>query len=900
VLKKRKQNVQQNLNEQDKFLERCPICKSEINDNVVFCPTCGRNINRSRQIAQSKQTKKNKKLQIEEAKRVLGEKAVVSSCDLTGIEYMFKSGVAQSTDGRFSRSFEFSDISYVGERQDVQDEIFEHMCALHSSLPPKSSYQINLINAPRWQNNIERWLDEVGADKNYAHAYNEILMQRQREGRTEIVKSNYFTLSIAADSAEEAESSLAASIESVKGHFAAVSSKTTDLDGMDRLHVLHNLLRGGEEPFLFDYASSTRSKEAIAPSWAGYNPKDFLKQQLVMPCGVVKSYHVRDFGASLSDNGFRTIRALPIPMNISLLWRPQVTSKMIKRIGENINIAEAGILDYQRQVSKSGGDFTMVPPALERKAEGMREMQDFVLEQSQTVGYFQGIITLYADSEEQMKNYATALLEAASTWSIDLIEMPCEQEQALTAALPLATTSLNKRFRSLASAESAIIIPFSNQNIHDNPKTSYLLGQDRISNQSILIDPGNLKSPHMWIFGMTGSGKGMLMNSLLTYLLLQYPRTVYDSNGCQMSPDPHAPQIFIADMHGEYCALAEAFGGTITQFGAGYDNRLNLLGLGSNTDVLTKSFVAESLDHFLAITQDVMNRPLTQREKSMIDRCTRNVFEPHFGKSTRPILGDLYSELKEQDDEVATELALGFEMYVEGTMNALNGTTNVADKQFNVYDFSELGSTMQTITLLSCLQHIKQCTYNNNLLGRKTIFVLEEAQVLFDNEPAVKILASMYAELRKFGLQMISITQLPDKVLDHPRADSLFKNTGLFALLAQTEEVQDICTEVFKLSKSQRSRLSQTSEPGSGLIIAEGVKIPMKNTIPKENPLYQLWSTDPETFAAQRLAREKNKQYQKDARAVGKTDREIALELEVLELKDKIARQQKIIDEFQA
>jgi predicted RNA-binding Zn-ribbon protein involved in translation (DUF1610 family) len=129
--------VQQNLNEQDKFLERCPICKSEINDNVVFCPTCGRNINRSRQIAQSKQTKKNKKLQIEEAKRVLGEKAVVSSCDLTGIEYMFKSGVAQSTDGRFSRSFEFSDISYVGERQDVQDEIFEHMCALHSSLPPK-------------------------------------------------------------------------------------------------------------------------------------------------------------------------------------------------------------------------------------------------------------------------------------------------------------------------------------------------------------------------------------------------------------------------------------------------------------------------------------------------------------------------------------------------------------------------------------------------------------------------------------------------------------------------------------------------------------------------------------------------------------------------------------------
>ena len=839
----------------------CPKCKKTILKDAQFCPYCGCHIKQAAK-ALPADPKKRQKAATKTLKRMYGDSLAQTTNDLTGLKYAFKSGIFQSSDDRYSRTLEFHDISYVNERKDVQNDIFEKFCTLHSYFPPKSIYQLNLINFPIKTEKEEKYLPEEGEDIELAKHFNALLEKRHREGAIQFDKRSYLTFSLASESIEEAEQMLATIRSGVQSILGSIKTRNNELTGIERMKLMHRLLRGEEEPFLFDYSqiekNKRRARDFIAPSWAAYRQEDLvLREALQLPHAYVKTFQIRDFGSDLSDRAIRQIRSLSIPMNISLLFCPQRKHDMVQKTRENISVVQGEIYDYQQKATRAGADMTILPPSLENKESEAREALDFMLDKDQNISFFQGLITIYAESPEQMKRYERALRDEANTWTIDLTSLPEMQEQALTASLPLATTAMNKKFRSLMTAESAIMIPFASQNIHDDPKRSMLLGQNAVNNQSILVDPSTLNSPHLMLFGITGAGKGMFMKPLLTYMQLQHPRTMYDPVSHKWySPEAEAPQIFIIDVHSEYAELTRHFGGEIQKFGPGHSACLNPLALANQSGALDKRLISQNADYFLALSQEVMGRMLSPQEQSMIDSAAYQVFEPHFGKETRPTLGELYDILRAQKDSaIAQDLADAYQLYATGTMNAMNGQTNFEDSPYLTnYDLSELGKTMETITIISILQHVKQVTYENYAKGRRTVLVLEEVQKLFDNDSAVAILDAMFSEMRKFGLSIIAITQLPDRVLKHPRAQYIFKNTGLFVLLAQNEEVQELCAQTFKLSKTQADRIGLGAEKGSGLVIADGVKIAMTNTIPKDNPLYEIWNTDPDKMVHEHVS----------------------------------------------
>ena len=153
---------------------------------------------------------------------------------------------------------------------------------------------------------------------------------------------------------------------------------------------------------------------------------------------------------------------------------------------------------------------------------------DFIRNKDQQIAWFQGFITVYGKSLADVERNANLVMDECSTWTLEVTELPLQQEQALMGALPLATPRLSKKYRSLTNAEAAALVPFSSQNVCDDPAKSYRLGVNEVSGEQFRVDPDKTKSPHMWVFGMTGSGKGMEMNWLVTYSLLQHPRTVLD------------------------------------------------------------------------------------------------------------------------------------------------------------------------------------------------------------------------------------------------------------------------------------------------------------------------------------------------------------------------------------
>lgn len=834
----------------------CPKCYATLDEDMVFCPSCGCNIARMEK-QQQDPLRKQKKLN-KEIKRVAGEQAILCTNDLAGFKALFENGIAESEDGVFSRTIEFSDVNYENERKDQQDIVFNHLCTLHHSFDSPQIYQINLVNLPKVKTKIERYLPEVGQNADLARAYNDLMEEKQREGTITFERKNYITFSAPCEDLDAAHGRLRALEEKTNTNLTRIGCKFHTLDGLERAKLVHDLLLGPSHLFTLDYQRLARTnkvhvRDFVTPMWMAY-PEEERKsfRCLQVPGMFIKVVYIHDFGSDLDDAAIRSIRQLPYTMNISLTFRPQPKAKMVRRVRENIDITQAEMQSYSQAVAKSGGDPTLMVPALEEKEAEQRELLDFIREKDQQIGFFQGYIVVYAPTYDEVNRAAHNVIEECVSWSIDATELPTQQEESLVSAHPLATPRLSRKYRSLTNAEAACMVPFAAQGLSNNPATALFCGINASTGEPIFIDPFDTKSHHLMVFGMSGGGKGMQLNTMLAWSLLMNPRINLDRSTGRYVPDyANCPEWHVVDWHDEYWEFGDVMGGSLPQFGPGHDSCINIMDLSGTEGDLTIRDVMANFDCFLAIVESCFRqRSLTDDEVTTLDQAVRNAYKPHIGKQTRPDLHDLYEELEAIGTDTAKGLCSALGVYVQGSLNSFSHQTNVElDPLLNVYRMSEVGENLKTIAALSVLQHVRQRAYANFRKGRKTYLILEECQILFENDPAMRVLMSFYAEMRKFGLSVIAVTQLPSAVINHPKAQQLFENTSTFILLPQQKNNQDLIGEIFKLSQAQYERLDAEAEAGTGLVYVDGLKIAMNNRIPKTNPLYKVFNTDPDRYA---------------------------------------------------
>lgn len=394
----------------------------------------------------------------------------------------------------------------------------------------------------------------------------------------------------------------------------------------------------------------------------------------------------------------------------------------------------------------------------------------------------------------------------------------------LNTVLPIGQRKINS-VRTLISESLGTFIPFNVQEIMD--AGGIYFGQNASSGNLIMCNKEKLLNPNAFILGVPGSGKSFNAKENIVFLAL--------------STDD---DILICDPEKEYAALVEALGGEVIRIAPGSEDHINAMdmveGYGDE-----KNPVIEKSQFVLSLFAQLEKRGITSREKSIIDRCTREVYEDYQNGGKVPTLSVLREKMFEQEEPEAQSLALSMELFTDGSMNAFSYETNVdMNNRMIVYDIMDLGEHMKTMGLLVITDAMLNRVTENWKKGKRTHIFLDEFHVVFQNEHSANFFNSAWRRFRKRNAFPTAITQNVDFILQDVLARTMISNSEFIVMLNQAPNDSALLGELLNISDEQLDHVTDTG-PGCGLIRYGSAIVPFVNQFPKNTKLYRLMNTKP-------------------------------------------------------
>ena len=303
--------------------------------------------------------------------------------------------------------------------------------------------------------------------------------------------------------------------------------------------------------------------------------------------------------------------------------------------------------------------------------------------------------------------------------------------------------------------------------------------------------------------------------------------------------------ILIADPEGEYAPLIEAMDGvgSVIRVAAGGKDRLNAMymvdGYGENNPIVVKS------QFIMSLVERIDPKGVGAKQKSIIDRCTGDLYEEAEQNGTVPTLAALREKLMEQPEAEAREIALALELFTTGSLDIFGHDSTVdLDKRVVVFDIHGLGEQLKPIGHLVITDTMLNRVTLNWKKGRRTHVFIDEFHVMFENEFSAAFFNSAWRQFRKRNAYPTAITQNVEYLLDSVQASTMLSNSEFIVMLNQAAGDREKLAHLLNISEEQMSYITN-ADAGCGLIKYGSALVPFVNRFPHNTELYRLMTTKP-------------------------------------------------------
>lgn len=489
--------------------------------------------------------------------------------------------------------------------------------------------------------------------------------------------------------------------------------------------------------------------------------------------------------------------------------------------------------------------------------------------------YFSIILTIYADTLDELNERYDALKNYLIRRDLTLRRLTFQQKQGYEMCLP--TSTYNKQIgrktrRNVMASQLGSIYPFTAFELHD--KDGIFLGINDDHGTPCFIntfDTKKYQNSNMMILGPSGSGKSF---SLMCMLLRMRQRGL---------------QVFvIAPLKGfEFYRACSAIGGEFIRIAPGSAQNINIMeirkrdtsdaemidGLDGNSSAsIVTDKIQQVARFFTLLLPDIQTV-----EKQILDDCLVKTYEK-FGIYTRsnkslidpksptgeykemPVLGDLLKTLQEYDKDDPSQSARrmrgALAKFVTGSAKSFNLPTNVnLDNKFVVLDVSDLTPEMLPIGMFIALDYAMDKAKQDRT-KRKVIAIDELWRLMKASQLSAEYVVEAFKIIRGYAGAAIGATQDLDDILGNEYGAAIINNAKFKLLLPMDKKEADAAASVIDLTSAEKAKLKQTTltRDGGGrraLLVADRNRVFVR--VKASDKEFNLITTD-----ANELARQKN------------------------------------------
>lgn len=742
------------------------------------------------------------------------------------IKKIYSDGIFLVGKNKYSIMYRFTDINYAVASKEDKETMFldysELLNSFDSGATTKITIALRRINKQDFKKDILLKFKEDGLDI-YRQEYNQMLLDKSVNANG-MVREIYLTISIFKKSYEDAKIYFRRISNDIISHLSKLGSKCCQLNLNDRLKILHDFYRIGEESnFNFDLKSEMKR---------GHNFKDYIcpdsfsfkSDYFEMGNKVGRVLFLKDYASYIKDSMVSELTDMNQNMMMSIDVIPIPTDEAVKEVENRLLGVETNITNWQRKQNANNNFSAVVPYDLEQQRKESKEFLDDLTTRDQRMMFANLTMVITADTKEQLDADTETVLLTARKHLCQIVPLKYQQMDGLNTVLPIGVRNI-ETLRTLTTESLAVLNPFRVQEIMDEGGIYY--GENAISNNLIMVNKENLLNQSAFLLGVPGSGKSFSAKELITFLSLS-------TND----------DILICDPEGEYSALVNAMGGEVIEISASSKDHINAMdmteGYGDGVNP-----VSDKSEFILSLFEQLDKNGLGPREKSIIDRCTALVYEDYHDSGKMPTLIDLREKLLQQPEKEARNLALSLELFTNGSLNVFSHETNVnISSRIISYDIYKLGKQLKTMGLLVITDAMINRVSDNFKKGKRTHIFIDEIHVMFANEYSATFFNSAWRQFRKRNAYPTAITQNVEYLLSSVDASTMLSNSEFIVMLNQASSDRKELAKLLNISDEQMSYITN-SDAGCGLIKYGSSLVPFINKFPKETKLYKLMTTKP-------------------------------------------------------
>lgn len=746
---------------------------------------------------------------------------------------MFQDGICRIGQDYYTKTIQFQDINYQLAMQEDKTEIFEEWCSFLNFFDSSIHFELSFMNLATDSADFEKSIaighQNDGFDS-VRDEYSNMLLKQMEAGNNGLTKTKYLTFGIHADSMKTAKPRLIHIETDLLNNFKRLGVIAETLNGYERLEVMHKQLHLGEKSkFNFDWkylvGSGLSVKDFIVPSSFEFKNGRMFKMGSTYCAMSFLSIDASD----ISDRMLADFLGMESSQIVTMHIQSVDQNAAIKTVKRTITELDRSKIEEQKKAVRAGYDMDIIPSDLATYGRDAKALLKELQSQNERMFLLTFLVLNTGRTKQELENNIFQTCSIAQKHNCNLIRLDFQQEQGLVSSLPLAYNEVEIQ-RGMTTSSTAIFVPFTTQELFQEHKGALYYGLNALSNNLIMVDRKLLKNPNGLILGTPGSGKSFSAKREITNLFL-----VTDDD------------IIISDPESEYSPMVNYLGGQVIKISPTSEQFINPMDINMNYSD-DDNPIALKADFILSLCELIVGSKegLQPVEKTVIDRCIRQIYQSYFENPTpenMPILEDLYNKLLEQDEPEAKHVATALEIYVTGSLNVFNHRTNVElTNRLVCYDIKDLGKQLKKIGMLVVQDQVWGRVTENRSQGKSTRYYMDEMHLLLREEQTAAYTVEIWKRFRKWGGIPTGITQNVKDLLSSKEVENIFENSDFIYMLNQAVGDRSILAKQLNISPHQLSYVTHSGE-GEGLLFYGNVILPFVDRFPKDTELYKIMTT---------------------------------------------------------